>query len=173
MSKIYEQLRQAEAERERIVAERKRLEAEADAALAARERDDRLRKAGAAPAPPPLAPDAEAERKLAEVRARAEAGRRAAERAETERAAVEEETRPVVAASEGGVSSTIWILSAAAVLAAGIVLGMFIPRQPPPSPRDPGFAAAVLPVVPEGSLALKLDRDLEAFAEGVAQKDRR
>jgi hypothetical protein len=51
---------------------------------------------------------------------------------------------------------------------------MFIPRQAPPQPpRDPAFAAAVLPVVPEGSLALKLDRDAEAFAERVAQKDRR
>lgn len=48
MSKIYEKLREAEAERERVVAERKRLEAEADAALAEREREERLERAGVA-----------------------------------------------------------------------------------------------------------------------------
>ena len=41
MSKIIDQLRQAEEQRERFVAERKRFEAEADAALAAREREER------------------------------------------------------------------------------------------------------------------------------------
>lgn len=50
MSKIFEQLKQAEEQRERIVAERKRLEAEADAALAAHERE-RQQHASLDPAP--------------------------------------------------------------------------------------------------------------------------
>jgi hypothetical protein len=58
MSKILEQLKQAEEQRERLIAERKRLEAEADAALAAREREERYRnspaaQAAAEPALPP------------------------------------------------------------------------------------------------------------------------
>lgn len=51
MSRILDQLREAEVQRERVVAERRRLEAEADAALAAREIDDR-RDISANPAAP-------------------------------------------------------------------------------------------------------------------------
>jgi hypothetical protein len=51
MTRILEQLKQAEAQRERVVAERKQLEAEANAALAAHEREERARHA-AATAPP-------------------------------------------------------------------------------------------------------------------------
>ncbi len=47
MTKILEQLKQAEAQRERIVAERRRLEEEANAALAAQERDELARRAAA------------------------------------------------------------------------------------------------------------------------------
>ena len=64
MSKILEQLKQAEERRQRIVAERKRVESEADAALAARDLDERTGRA----------------RDEAQVRAAAEAARLATER---------------------------------------------------------------------------------------------
>ena len=174
MSKIYDQLKQAEAERERVVAERKRLEAEADAALAAQEREERMRRAGAAPAPR-VAVDEGAERAIAEARARLEAGRRAVEREEAERAAEEEEKAPLVAARPG-VPGAAWFASLAAALAAGLTIGLLVPRKasPPPARADSGvIAPAVLPLVPEGSLALRLDRDVESFGERAARKQAR
>src|SRR6185295_1683588 len=54
MTKILEQLKQAEAERQRVVAERKQLEDDANAALAAYEREERARRAAATT--PPLGP---------------------------------------------------------------------------------------------------------------------
>lgn len=54
MTKILEQLKQAEAERQRVVAERKQLEDDANAALAAYEREERARRAAAMT--PPLGP---------------------------------------------------------------------------------------------------------------------
>jgi hypothetical protein len=108
MSKILEQLKQAEAQRQRVVAERRQLEDEANTALAAREKEELAARArrGETAAVDPIAQakadaealaasrlrQAEAERTRAEAEARAAAEMDALRRAE-ERAAAESQAR--------------------------------------------------------------------------------
>ena len=145
MTKILEQLKQAEAQRQRVVAERKQLEDEANAALAAYEREERARRAAAAT--PPLDPAS-----------RAEAGRDAAR-------------QPLQGKR---VLAGVAVLIAAALIAVfwGIP---FAPQEDAQTYRGAATLpeAGALVEARGDPLRLKLDRNLGAFAARVREKEKR
>ncbi len=165
MSKILEQLKQAEAQRERIVAERQQLEDEANAALAAREREELARRAAAtAPAADPVAlAKAESEALAASRVRQAEAAAR--EKAEAAGAQPPRQDRRVLA------GAAVAIAVALAAVFWGI---LFVPQKD--AAKEPGVAASAPQVLQAetrgGSLRLKLDQDTDAFAARVREKER-
>ncbi|HEY8069349.1 MAG TPA: hypothetical protein VIF38_10705 [Burkholderiales bacterium] len=169
MSQILDKLKRAEAERQRIVAERKRLEAEADAALAAREMEERTGRAPAAirvDAHAAPAPDAEAPW---ESRPRDDAAGRALAAADAETARLADERRKIErrprAASAAGSRTRLAIGAALALcLAAGVALFRQEPKQELKPELKPG---------PQRAFELKLDRNLESFAQRAAGKEKR
>ncbi len=162
MSKILDQLKQAEAQRQKIIAERKRLEAEADAALAALEREQRGQPPQpAVPAeatrPEPAPTAAEAER-LESARERRRAEDRLLRDAQARAQAEQPRARPD--AGQGR-----W-LRASLLAAVVVVLTYFL------LPGDGRKAARVAVEPAEGAFQLKLDRDDEGFAARLRARGR-
>jgi hypothetical protein len=186
MSRILDQLKQAEAQRERVIAERKRLEAEADAALSALERE-RLAQAAQPPARPPgvaaaapavhpmAAPPvedaasalADAERRRSELAQELEAERAHAAQAVAQARLEEALRREAGAPPRAGLQGRgRWLRGGLlAALLAGLALYML--PDPESERRPPTATASIRERPPVGAFALRLDRDDEAFAARV------
>ena len=142
MSKILEQLRQAEEQRERLIAERRRFEAEAEAALAAREREEH-RLAPAEPA-------------------------RFAEPAAASRAAPPVQTPQ----QQSRVAAAIAIATAMAVVFwVGTLVSRPPALEAPLRAAEPAALARAHDLAAAPAL-FRLDRDLDAFAARLREKGR-
>ena len=143
MSRILEQLKQAEEQRERLIAERRRLEAEADAALAAREREERRF--------PPAEPTRVAESAAA-----------TAPRAAPPVPTPQQQSRVAAAVAMA--------VAMAVVFWVGTLVSR-PPAAPDPVARVPETALRA-PDLPAAPALFRLDRDLDAFAARLREKGR-
>lgn len=142
MSRILEQLKKAEQDRERLVAERKRLELEADAALAAQDREERGRTPPVAePAPPP--------------------------RPEQVRKQAQQPVQKPVQNQVPQQSRFAAGLAMAAALAVVFWVGTLVSRPAPVPAPLPAARAPEKPAAPE---LFKYDRDVDAFAARLREK---